>query len=339
MDFLGWGGLAVGAVALIVAYLAHPYVLEWLRRNPRSRISKIADSLFLRNASKVIPAEITLYDVLYDRERAEVIIDIVRRRYGSREDLLRRLREDGNCIFILTPGFRADLAAEHVDYIMIIASVIVEFSFHGRLLFNIDVVEEAEVAIREGFFIRLSRISRIEGRDVYQLSRVCRIENDVVPTEYWSDARDAYFVLRSLPHRYIFDGKLLDIISPQDLKVIEISAVKLAECVSDYVIASVEFSADIQRKNAILALKVRHVSASLRRQPAYRAASNVISLAESILSYSHKIIFGDSAMDDQAILPEGAYIELKYTWDTCSPGLLETATFPEVLSKSVQRTL
>ena len=212
-----------------------------------------------------------------------------------------------------------------------------EFSFHGRLLFNVDSKEAAEVAIREGFFINLSKRNEPSGHAVYELLRLCRIENEIVATHSWSQARDAYFVCKSLPHRHVFRTDLVDLLDDRDIEVMRDASLELSDAVSNYVISAVDSSRQWRAKSSVLAIKLREQSEKLRRDAADPKAgrAGLISQCEAILSYSHKVIFGDSAMDERAIVPEQVYMDIRRAWERSSRPLMAATTLPETLRKSV----
>lgn len=333
-------GLVLGVAGLGLTYLGHPFVVEWYKYREKSRFAGFLRAIFLRKPTGEVANSITLYEVLYDRQRAAIVDEILKRRYGTRENLLARLRLDANCSFVLTQPFCEDLRREGSDLISIIASMVVEFSFHGRLLFNLDAIEEAEVAIREGYFIRLSKAGDYL-KPIYELKRICRIENEILSNDKWSSARDAYFVAKCLPHRHVFSARPDQLITKADARVIAAAGAELASAVTEYVLTAVSLSENWRSKNSALVMRIRELAERVGMQPRTHNDTNskLVSDFESLLSYSHKVIFGDSAMDEDAIVPEQTYGAVKVAWRDSSSRLMDAAAFPENLRTSVDNAV
>ncbi|PKP93540.1 MAG: hypothetical protein CVT77_05365 [Alphaproteobacteria bacterium HGW-Alphaproteobacteria-16] len=321
-------GLLLAVVGLVFTYTAHPVILERIRRNPSSMLSRASSLLFLGGEPRVVPDEMSLYDVIYNPIMNTTM-------YSNLSDERKTYIADylgiaKNWKFILTEEFKLDLIKYSVRYDEILISLILEFSSHNYFISKRAPTPEREMAIRLGYFITASLKRDNDERyfvSIY-LKHICKIENEVSDIEAWSECRNMYFICKTLPYRHVFGTSPGELMTKGDAKMLFQRIGELESVVNRYLVSAVDLSRAARVKFSGLAQKMTATVGQLDDLLKNEEYSELCVRAEMSLSYAHKIIFGNSAISDNAVVNDEVYRRIDMIWNSTSARMRGAATRP-----------
>lgn len=321
-------GLVLAIVGLVYAYTAHPIIIERIKRNPSSALSRASSFLFPRGAPVLVPDQITLYDVIYNPlMNTDMYATLSEERKINVAGYLGQAR---NWRFVLTEEFKIDLNKFDVQYNDILISLILEFASHNYFISPYAPISDREMAIRLGYFVTASLQRDDDERysiGIY-LKRICKIENEMSDTEAWSECRNMYFVCKTLPYRHVFKNSPGGLMNKGDGRVTVHQLRGLESAVNRYLVSAVDLSHAARVKFAGLAQRMTMTVNQLDELFQEEEYSELCVRAEMALSYAHKIIFGNSAISDNAVVSGEVYRRIDAIWNGVSTRMRASAERP-----------